>query len=322
MFIDELKIYAKAGDGGDGVVRWRHEKGKEFAGPSGGNGGRGGNIYALAVRDTQVLARYRTKKEFFAEKGQDGMKDSLHGADGKDLEILFPLGSIITNLKTGEKFSFKQEGERILLLKGGNEGRGNETFKTSTNRSPKEFTKGKLGEEANFFIEVELIADIGLIGLPNAGKTSLLNVLTNAKGKIGAHPFTTIEPNLGEFFGYIIADVPGLIEGASQGKGLGYKFLKHIKRTNMLAHLISLENEDIENVYKIIRAELKQFDSELLNKKEIIVLTKTDLIEDKIVLEKIMKKIKKINPNATTLSLYDDESIKEFRDLLIKYIKQ
>lgn len=318
MFIDELRIYAKAGDGGDGVVRWRHEKGKEFAGPSGGDGGYGGSVFAVTVRDAQVLSRYRTKKEFIAERGQDGMKKSLHGAVGKDLEILVPIGSVITNLKTNEKVSLLKDNEKILLLKGGASGRGNEHFKSSTNRSPKEITKGWPGEEADFFIEVELVADIGLIGLPNAGKSSLLNAITNANAKIGAHPFTTLEPNLGEFFGYIISDIPGLIEGASEGKGLGYKFLKHIKRTKMLVHLISLENEDIEGAYKTIRKELEQFDKELLNKKEIVVLTKTDLIKDKKQIDKIIKKMWEKCPIVIAVSLYDNNEVKLLSDLFIK----
>ena len=319
-FVDELTIYAKAGDGGDGVVRWRHEKRKELAGPSGGDGGRGGNIYALAVRDIHFLSKYRNKKEFFAGRGEDGQKDSLHGADGKDLEIMFPIGSIIVNLSTDKKISLCAEGERVLLLKGGAGGRGNESFKSSVNRSPKEQTDGKSGEEAKFFIELELVADIGLIGLPNAGKTSLLNVLTNARGKIGDYPFTTLEPNLGECYGYIISDIPGLIEGAAEGKGLGHKFLRHVKRTKMLVHLVSLENEDPVNTYKIVRKELGQYDKTLLKKKEIVLLTKTDML-DKIPVDDIVKKMKEVNPDVYTVSMYDNEAIKVTRDRLVKEIR-
>ncbi len=321
-FIDELTIYSKAGNGGDGVVRWRHEKGKEWGGPSGGNGGNGGDVYVTAVRDIHLLSKYRTKKEFPADKGENGGSNSLHGANGADLDIPLPIGSIITNLKTKEKIILLEEGEKKLLLTGGRGGRGNESFKSSVNRSPREFTKGKKGQSADFFIELELVADLGLIGLPNAGKTSLLNSLTNAQGKVGAYPFTTLDPNLGECFGYIISDIPGLIEGASEGKGLGHKFLRHVRRTKMLVHLISLEEDDTILSYKTIKKELEQFDPELLKKKEIVVLTKTDLITDEKVLKRKITDIKKLNPEVKTISLLDDESIKNLRDFLIKELSK
>ncbi len=320
MFVDELTIHIRAGKGGDGVVRWLHEKDKEFGGPSGGDGGRGGNVFAVSARNLNLLARYRHKKEFYAENAENGKNNSLHGANGRDLEILFPVGSIITNKQTGEKIYLNKEDEKKILLKGGNGGYGNEHFKSSTNRRPKEFTKGKLGEEEDFYIEVELIADIGLIGLPNAGKTSILNELTNTRGKVGDYPFTTLEPNLGEYFGHIISDIPGLIEGAAEGKGLGHKFLRHIRRVKILAHLISLENKDLAEAYKTIRKELGQFDRELLDKKEIIVLTKIDLIKDEKIIEKIIKKIQKINPNTIAVTIYDNNSVKKFKDFLSKFL--
>jgi len=321
-FIDELKIFAKAGNGGDGVVRWRHEKGKEYGGPSGGNGGRGGSVYAVAERNVHLLFKYRANKEFIAENGEDGKKNSLHGLNGKDLEIALPIGSIITNLKTNQKILLKKDGGRELLLTGGVGGRGNESFKSSINRSPKESTPGKDGEAADFFIEVELIADIGLIGFPNAGKTSLLNMLTHAKGKTGDYPFTTIEPNLGELLGYIISDIPGLIEGAASGKGLGHKFLRHVKRTKILVHLISLENDDPVKAYKTVRKELDQYNPELSQKKEMVVLTKTDIIDDPSYIKKAVEKMKKNTETVFTLSLYDDETIKTFRDALLKTVKE
>ncbi len=319
-FIDELKIYVKAGNGGNGVERWRHEKYKPLAGPCGGDGGRGGSVYAVAARDVHLLSKYRNQKKFSAERGGDGQKDSLHGADGVDLEIMLPIGSNITNLSTYKKVSLSTEGEKVLLLEGGKGGRGNESYKSSTNRSPKEQTDGKPGMESEFFVELELVADVGLIGLPNAGKTSLLNVLSHAKGKVGAYPFTTLEPNLGECYGYIISDIPGLIEGASEGKGLGHKFLRHVKRTKILAHLVSLENEDPIDTYKIVRKELGQYDKTLLDKKEIVILTKTDTTdEDQI--NKVVKQIKKINPIVYTISVYDDKMVKVVVDNVIKEIK-
>lgn len=320
MFIDELKIRVKAGDGGDGVVRWRHEKGREFGGPSGGDGGRGGDVYVLAVRNVHLLSQYRVSKIFSVERGRDGKKNSFKGANGKDLDILFPVGSIITDTRTKKKISLNKEGERILLLKGGNGGRGNESFKSSRNRQPKKSTPGKPGEEKEFFVEVELIADIGLIGFPNAGKTSLLNAMTRARGKVGDYPFTTLEPNLGECFGYIISDIPGLIKGAAKGKGLGHKFLRHIRRVKILVHLISFENDNPMEAYQIVRKELGEFDSELLNKKEIVVLTKADIVDDKARIKKIIREMKKNVSTVVAISLHDNKAVKSLQDLLLKEV--
>jgi GTP-binding protein len=250
---------------------------------------------------------------FAAEDGEAGKKDSLHGANGDDLEILFPIGSVITNMETEEKIQLLNEGEKVLLLKGGKGGLGNEHFKSSTNQQPKKVTLGREGGEADFYIELQLVVDVGLIGYPNAGKSSLLNELTNATAKIGAYQFTTLEPNLGAFYGYILADIPGLIEGASEGKGLGYKFLRHIKRTKMLAHLISLEQEDVKKAYQTIRKELTEFDPELALKKEIIVLSKTDMTDEKGV-EKAKKALAKCKVPIYTVSILDNHSLKQFRD--------
>ena len=241
-FIDELAFHVKAGNGGNGVVRWRHERGKNFSGAAGGNGGKGGDVYVRAIRDLGILASYRNTKEFEAVKGEDGMRNSMHGGDGKDLIIDLPIGSIITDLRTKRQFNLIEENETIKILNGGRGGLGNEHFKASTNVTPLQSTPGTKGEEADFHIELELVADAGLIGLPNAGKSSLLNALTNARAQVGSYAFTTLEPNLGALKGgFILADIPGLIEGASEGKGLGHKFLRHIKRTKVVLHLISLE---------------------------------------------------------------------------------
>ena len=319
-FVDELKLNMKAGAGGNGVVRWRHEKGKEFSGASGGNGGKGGDIYARAVRDIGILGSYRNVKKFEAERGVDGMKKSMFGRNGKDLMINFPIGSIITNLETKQKFELLKEGEEALLLKGGQGGYGNEHFKASTNVTPYQSTTGKPGQMGTFSVELLLIADAGLIGLPNAGKTSLLNVLTNATAKVGSYQFTTLEPNLGDMFGFILADIPGLIEGAGEGKGLGHKFLRHIKRTRVLLHCISLENEDLKKAYEVIRTELQSYSKELVEKKEVIILTKTDVISPAKVIQAV-KKMKKINPDVLTVSVYDDVSIKALSDSLIKLFR-
>lgn len=319
-FVDEIYISVKAGDGGDGVVRWRHEKNREFGGPSGGNGGDGGDVYVHGVRDVHLLAQYRTKKSFVADRGEDGKENSLHGANGKDLDIAFPVGSVITNTQSGKKIFISQEGERMLLLEGGRGGRGNESYKGSRNQQPTQWTPGREGEAEEYFVEVELIADIGFIGLPNAGKSSLLNELTNAHAKVGGYAFTTLEPNLGDCFGYIISDIPGLIEGSASGKGLGHKFLRHIKRTKILAHLISLENENVIEAYHTVRSELAQYNKELLDKPEIIVLTKTDIIDDPADIKAIVKQMKKVTPKVFTVSLYDDEAIKALQEVLLEEV--
>lgn len=340
-FIDEIKIYAEAGRGGDGVVRWRKEKFVPMGGPAGGDGGRGGNFYIQAIRDVHILSQYRAKKNFIAGRGEGGGNKSLHGKSGNDFILKLPVGSIVTNLETEEKWQLIKEGQKILLLRGGYGGWGNEHFKSSTNTTPKEWRPGEEGEKGNFQIELELFADIGLIGLPNAGKSSLLNSLTNAEAKIGDYAFTTLDPNLGSFYGYTIADIPGIIEGANSGKGLGVKFLRHIKRTKMLAHLVSFENfhpakggANMLKSYKEIRKELEKYDKNLdlgengLSKKsEIIILTKVDVIPAqgeslRKFIEKAKKKFEKLGKKVFVLSLFDDKMIKKFRDELIKILKK
>jgi GTPase len=319
-FIDEMTVFMKAGKGGDGVVRWRREKFIEFGGPSGGDGGRGGSVYIVGSRDISLLSKYIHRKEFVAESGEAGGSKSLTGKGGEDLEVPFPIGSVITDILTGKVVEILNESDRVLFLAGGHGGMGNEHFKSSTNQTPQEFTRGAEGKEGNFHVELRLVADVGFVGLPNAGKSSLLNSLTNATAKIGAYQFTTLEPNLGAFFGYILADIPGLIEGASDGKGLGHKFLRHITRTKMIAHLISLENEDLMKTYKTIRKELETYSDELAGKDEIILLTKTDMVDEKTVVE-AKKTMEKLGKPVFTISVINDEQMKSFKDELTKLLR-
>jgi len=333
-FIDEIQIHAEAGRGGNGVVRWHRQKFEPKGGPAGGDAGRGGNFFVQAVRDVHILTKYKAKKSFVAGKGADGGSQSLHGKNGEDFVLELPIGSVITNVQTGEKWQLTEEGEKIMLLRGGYGGFGNEHFKSSVNTTPFESNQGQEGEQADFKIELELFADIGLIGLPNAGKSSLLNALTNARAKVGDYPFTTLDPNLGDFFGFVIADIPGVIEGASEGKGLGIKFLRHIKRTKMIAHLVSFENlsrgsTGMMKAYKEIRKELAKYDKNLnlgdeglSGKQEIIILTKSDVIDDKKLIVKTVKAFEKLDKKVFTLSLFDDKIVKKFQDELVKILKK
>lgn len=320
-FLDEIIIKAKAGKGGDGVVRWRREKFVAKGGPNGGDGGRGGDVYIRAVRSLRVLDQYKRKREYSAENGKPGESRSLKGAGGEDLIIDFPVGSKVTNTVSGQSWELTKEGQEIQILKGGAGGFGNEHFKGSTNQTPQESTPGKAGEEADLHIEVSLIADVGLVGFPNAGKSSLLNAMTNATAKVGEYPFTTIDPNLGDLFGYIIADIPGLIEGASDGKGLGHMFLRHIAKTKVILHLVSFEQQNMMKAYETIREELTKYGKGLTEKEEIILLTKTDVVSEEVI-KKEVKKFQKTGKTVFVVTLFDDVSVKNLKDELIKFLKK
>lgn len=284
MLVDNVEIFVKAGNGGNGAVSFRHEKYIDKGGPDGGDGGKGGDIIIECRGNVDSLNSYKHQKNYKAEDGDAGSRNQRYGKNGKDLILFVPAGTIVKDRETGKELcDLKQIGESFIAAKGGKGGLGNVHFATSTHRTPREFKPGDPGEEAFVNLEMKMIADVGLIGLPNAGKSTLISVISNAHPKIAGYPFTTLTPVLGvvnyDDKSFIACDVPGLIEGAAKGKGLGDKFLKHIERTKILVHLIDATSENPERDYKSIRQELGEFSKNLLEKKEIIVLTKIDLVE-------------------------------------------
>ncbi len=313
MLIDDVKIRISAGHGGHGAVAFN--KNMMSLGPTGATGGKGGSVYCEGVSDLSALGQFRFKKEFEAENGQDGRSQFRDGHDGKDLILKVPVGTVVHNLTNGTDISIEKIGERVLLAKGGIGGKGNFHFRSSTNTSPRESKPGTPGENFELRLELKLIADIGFIGFPNAGKSSLLNSLTKASSKVGNYPFTTLEPNLGTYYELILADIPGLIEGSSSGKGLGIKFLRHVERTKTLFHLISSESEDPAKDYKTIKKELGLYSKELLEKPEYVFLSKSD-IATKEELKKKLAALKKIDPKAIAISIIDDESMKKMEKIL------
>ncbi|MBU0750097.1 GTPase ObgE [Patescibacteria group bacterium] len=319
-FVDELTIHATAGRGGNGVVRWLHIKGKEKGGPAGGNGGRGGDIILEGVRDLGVLAAYRYTKKIRGEDGGVGGNNNKTGADGKPFIMKVPVGSEAINRTTQERFEILENGQQVRVFKGGPGGLGNAHFKSSVNQNPEEYTGGKGGGVGDIAITLKIIADAGFVGFPNAGKSSLLNALTRAQSKVGAYPFTTLDPHLGDFYGYLLADIPGLIGGASRGRGLGSKFLRHIERTKILVHLVSVEQEDPLAAYSAIRDELKAFGRGLEDKREIIVVSKTDLVDENRLKEIIADLERATGKEIWTITIADDDSIKEFSDKLTKVL--
>ncbi len=313
MLIDDITIKVKAGSGGKGAVAFN--KNLMSLGPAGGNGGNGGNLYIKAVSDLTVLNRLRFKKEFHAENGQDGRIQFSDGTTGKDLLIHVPVGTVIHDLTNGVDREIVKIGERILVAKGGKGGRGNFQFRSSTNTTPKEFEYGVPGEQATLRLELKYIADVGFIGLSNVGKSSLLNELTNAKAKVANYQFTTLEPNLGVFYDLILADIPGLIEGASIGKGLGIKFLRHIERTKVLFHFIAADSENPATDYKTVRKELASHHKKLLEKPEYLFLARSDTIDPKDLKKKITA-LKKLNKSVTPVSIYDFDSVEQVKKIL------
>lgn len=314
MLIDEVEVVVKAGDGGAGIVAWNKPP---LRGPSGGSGGKGGDVYAVAKDDLMLLRAFIFNKNITAANGKRGEINQRTGRDGEDVDIWLPSGSVITDLDTGEEWELNREGERIKLGKGGNGGRGNYELRSATLTTPKFAKQGGKGQERKLRVVLKLVADYGLIGLPNTGKSSLLNELTAAKAPVAQYPFTTLSPNLGVLNRKVIADIPGLIEGASKGKGLGIKFLKHIEKVGWLLHCIAADSEDIAKDYKTVKQELEQYSKELGRKPELILLTKSDLVEEKKLKQQVSK-LKKLNPKIETVSIYDWERIESLKKVLEK----
>lgn len=315
MLIDDVTIKIKAGDGGKGAVAFN--KNLMSFGPAGGSGGKGGSVFFEGVSDLNALSQFRYKKEIKAKDGENGRDQFKDGQDGSDLILKVPVGTIIKKLETGETQEVLKIGERILVAKNGIGGKGNFQFRSSTNTSPKQSQGGRPGEKFTIRLELKFIADVGLIGLPNAGKSSLLNELTKANTKVANYPFTTMEPNLGTYYELILADIPGLIEGASKGKGLGVKFLRHIERAKILFHLVSAESENPVKDYKIIRKELKDYGKELAKKAEYVFLSKSDTLPAKEAKNKITA-LKKVNKGVFPISVYDWDSLEKVKKIFNK----
>jgi len=324
-FLDQVKIFIKAGDGGSGSPSFRREKFIEFGGPDGGDGGKGGSIILKSERNLNTLIDFRYQQHFKAKRGGDGKGKNQTGKGGENLYLKVPVGTQVFEEDNKTLiFDFKEESEEFVVAVGGRGGFGNTRFKSSTNRAPKKFTKGTKGEYFWIWLQLKTIADIGIIGLPNAGKSSLLAAITSATPKVANYKFTTLNPNLGVAVyndkEITLADIPGLIEGAHEGVGLGIKFLKHIERCKSLLHMIDITEEDLKKSYSQVRKELKNYSKDLLKKDEIVVLNKTDLLEDKEVKKIKDDFLKKYKGNLITLSTLDKKSISNIKSKIIKYV--
>lgn len=319
MLIDDVTITIKAGHGGRGKVAFNNVV--KSLGPTGGTGGDGGNVIFEGVSNIGALIQFRHKKEVSAEDGQPGKAQFNDGHDGKDIILKIPVGTVIHNLDTATTQEIVHIGERITGAKGGRGGKGNYKFRSPTNTTPKQFQPGLSGEEFRVRLELKLIADVGFVGYPNVGKSSLLNMLTRAQSRVANYQFTTLEPHLGAYYDLVLADLPGLIEGASEGKGLGIKFLKHVERTRTLFHLVSAESESPVKDYTAIRKELGAYNKQLLEKPEYVFISKSDMVEP-AALKKIMTALKKKNSHTLPLSVLDDDQMGEVKKILANLEKK
>ena len=324
-FLDQVKIFVKAGDGGSGSPSFRREKFIEFGGPDGGDGGKGGSVILKSERNLNTLIDYRYQQHFKAQRGGDGKGKKMTGKGGENLYLKVPIGTQVFEEDNKTLiFDFKKNNDEFVVATGGKGGFGNTKFKSSTNRAPKKFTKGIKGEEFWIWLQLKTIADIGIIGLPNAGKSSLLASMTSATPKIANYKFTTLNPNLGvavyDDKEITLADIPGLIEGAHSGVGLGIKFLKHIERCKTLLHLIDINEEDLVSSYKQVRNELKSYGKELIKKKEIIVFNKIDLLQKKNIDKKVKDFEVKIKKKTFKMSTIQSRSVSNIKSKLINYV--
>ncbi len=322
-FLDQAKIYIKAGNGGSGSASFRREKYIEFGGPDGGDGGDGGSIVLEAERNLNTLIDFRYRQHFKAESGKPGSKKNKTGGSGKNLTLKVPIGTQIYEEDNNTLiYDLTKNNEKFVVATGGKGGLGNTRFKSSTNRSPRKKTAGKMGEEFWIWLQLKVIADVGIIGLPNAGKSSFLSKCTRARPKIANYPFTTINPNLGVLnYNYkeiVLADIPGLIEGSHKGIGLGDKFLRHIERCKTLIHLIDISDKDILNNYLKIRNELSKYDKKILRKKEIIILNKSDLVDLNSVSEKLKEFKKRTKKSYEIISLISNYNFEKVKRMIYK----
>lgn len=328
MFIDYAEIEAKAGDGGNGAVAFRREKYVPKGGPSGGNGGNGGSVYLIADENLSTLLDFRYKRKYIAGKGQPGGSSLKDGKNGDDVIIKVPVGTIVKDAETGKiLFDLAQSGQKVLLAKGGKGGKGNSNFATPTRRTPRFAEPGKPGEEKRIILELKLIADVGLVGFPNAGKSTLISSISAAKPKIADYPFTTLEPVLGivqykDFRSFTVADIPGIIEGAHQGKGLGIKFLRHVERTKILLFLIDITSDDYQRDFDILYNELKKYSRKLVEKKILVALSKADLLSESELKKMKKVKFKKVEEPALIISAVSGYGIEKLIDTLWNALHQ
>jgi len=328
MFVDEAKIWVKAGDGGDGCIGFHREKFIPKGGPDGGDGGRGGSVYFLAADDVDTLLDFTGKHHWQAENGQQGMGSNCHGSNGKDLIIKVPAGTLIYDVDFDLLLKdLNKIGMKVCICRGGRGGRGNRAFATSTNQTPRQVESGKPGQERNLRLELKLIADVGLVGMPNAGKSTLISRCSAARPKIADYPFTTLSPvlgivELGSYRRFVMADIPGLIEGAHEGTGLGFEFLRHIERTRIIVHILDImpaDGSDPAENYRKIRHELELYSKTLAQKEEIIVINKIDLDPKSTIAKKLGKKLKK---KVFAISAAAGSGVKELSELLWKKVKK